>query len=459
MDDLKNNLQKISKEDLMEIVENVYFKGDDVVTNYIDRKILKNDIIKLSEKIKKQVNSITASRRFIRYGESFDFDRELSEVINSIEEDLLPAAPEIAIKIIEKFMSADGKILERVDDSAGVVWPELQRLPVLWLQAAAKLPKPKGGWLKKIIKIAADNEYNSKDCFLDNVNILLEEKEIYQLIDYYKNLNFSPEDINDENKKMSYFYRDINLKSLALALKSPELYEEFERRDNKSFNTAQSNAVAKIYLHFNKPEGALKLLNKIQETDKHWLDQTLYLKKKAYELLGDKSNLKEIMRKIFMKNPNYNNYVNYLNFLDDKEKLLFEEIALQKAKEESLFYGVDFLLKLEKIKEAEKLLLEKKDSLSNEHYAALLDLQKQFAQYNSYLPQVLIFRVALLDILDRAYYKAYRYAANYYNQLDDLNEKLNATYPENIKVHADFIKYLQDRHGKKRSFWEKIKLS
>ena len=84
-------------------------------------------------------------RAFVSYSESADFAAALGDWLDDTERHGLPANPEVAWQLIDRFIQADGRILERADDSGGWIGDVFRRACSLWHRAAAVLPRAGGG--------------------------------------------------------------------------------------------------------------------------------------------------------------------------------------------------------------------------------------------------------------------------------------------------------------------------
>jgi len=114
---------------------------------------------------------------------------------------------------------------------------------------------------------------------------------------------------------------------------------------------------------------------------------------------------------------------------------------------------VFLLVKIEEPKLAADLIDEHQDEISGSCYDTLRRVAKAFA--GSYPAQAwIIYRALLLDILEEGRYKAYGHAARYFNQMQDLAKRA-----DNASRHTDFEQTLRQNHGRKSSFWAKVKTS
>jgi hypothetical protein len=101
----------------------------------------------------------------------------------------------------------------------------------------------------------------------------------------------------------------------------------------------------------------------------------------------------------------------------------------------------------------ETLVLAYPEEISNCFYTDLLQLAKKLDKQNCLLAATACYRGLLLDILKQARSKAYGHAAGYYKKLAAMAEVLQHYAP--LDEHRVFVAQLKDKHGRKRSFWER----
>lgn len=107
--------------------------------------------------------------------------------------------------------------------------------------------------------------------------------------------------------------------------------------------------------------------------------------------------------------------------------------------------NASLLLHLGYTEEAERYVLENCQKLEHSFYGHLADLANLLKGRGKSQAAVICYRHLLEDILARGKSKAYRYAAEYYRALKEID-------PE----HHSYVPALRARHGRKYSFWEMV---
>ncbi len=111
-----------------------------------------------------------------------------------------------------------------------------------------------------------------------------------------------------------------------------------------------------------------------------------------------------------------------------------------------------FLLQLDNIDAAERLLMRRIALLNNVDYIALTEWVDQLAQ--KVLLASLIYRELLNDLLKRGYSKANHYGVDYWFQLQQLSPKVLILEP--FLTQQLYQQQEHQEHGRKHSFWKRV---
>jgi hypothetical protein len=154
--------------------------------------------------------------------------------------------------------------------------------------------------------------------------------------------------------------------------------------------------------------------------------------------------------------PSISTYESLAELLpSDKLPNLRKEARDRALSDSNAINGAALLLELGFIDIANKHLLENREQLSGVFYGTLLGMAERFEAHGKLSIQVLIYRELLLDILERGYSKAYKHSADYYWKLDSLHHQIRC-YPDDFESREAFEKCLREKHGRKRSFWDRV---
>jgi hypothetical protein len=171
---------------------------------------------------------------------------------------------------------------------------------------------------------------------------------------------------------------------------------------------------------------------------------------------GDRKQLKVIRSRLFQSEQSYASFTRYLEALDEDEKARACSSAIEQAEQGGdILRSADLLLKLSQTERSQALVLARHQELAECFYDSLLRLAKAFEKADCYLAATACYRALLLDILTQARSTAYGHGARYFKKLEALAERIKAYKP--LPAHHEFVQQLQSDHGRKRSFWARLK--
>lgn len=483
----KQLLGQLSNTKLVNFVADIY-GVDKILDKKIERLLLQSDKPKLIKKLTTTLKGLKRRRKFIDYWESSEFATELHHLASDVMS-LYPQQPSQCLELIELFISSTNSSLQRCDDSNGEVGGVYSDLAQFWLTVAStcyeqeksSLPIDEQdilsqAWQAKVKAMISDNNYGTKDDILSGVNQLLSEFEIRGLIsDYqqrYEEVRAKKALTDQVNKKRSAYdmdhtitYEKMNiertLKDLAGALGDVTLFEEIYLNiyAARPLHALQLQELLRFLVDNNAYDVAQRYLRDdwrsrtVQDQVKRldWLSE-IYNKQdntealiavlgEAFELQASPARLKAIMS---VATPAQQAY-----WRKEAHKLA--------GQQENIMMATSLLLEIGETALANQIAVARHSEFAEVHYTALTGMLKELPASTD-LIQVIIYRSLMGDILDSARSKAYGHAARYYNhlvKLDKLVDRLDEGY-SGIDDHLKFVSALKDKHGKKRSFWERL---
>lgn len=130
-----------------------------------------------------KINSIKRSQAFVNYGYSFRFADELQSVLDAINQQLLKSAPDLAEKLILKFIKIHPAVFERADDSSGSIGDVFRYAIEAWKEACVKCynGKDKTALIEKVAQLYLDDNYGITDDVIKPFGDFLSEDELEQL--------------------------------------------------------------------------------------------------------------------------------------------------------------------------------------------------------------------------------------------------------------------------------------
>jgi len=463
IDDIKQKIDHLDAAVIKDFLLNLYLHHPELNTQ-IETLILMNDPAAYSKAILKRIQSVSRGRKFIDYHTSGLFARDLDSILLDIESGLLDESPKQAFDLLTKYLATANKVFERSDDSSGDIGGVYRSAVLMWLAAAKawKDTTPAGkkvNWLERVYELYCDNDYAVYDTLLPNSNILLSHDELTQLAWRYE--SELRQALKSPDKKggfnMAASTHGAALGAVAEALKDPALYERATLISSPQPNDMQKQSIIKMYLRFQQTDEALRWLSTAWEP--RFESDRLRLLDEAYLQNGNANALKETRYQFYQQDKTYSSFSRYFELLNDKEKLIAQRQATQQAEKggESVYEltdNIELLLCLNETQRAESLVLARQDEIEHCFYDSLLKLAKMFDEKKCWLAATVCYRGLLSDILNQARSKAYTHAARYYKKLTLISKHIEQYSP--LVEHTDFIQQLDEKHGRKRSFWQRV---
>jgi len=452
-DELRTRLAKLSQERLAEFVARLALDIPELHER-VEALALSGDPKSLGRLLRKRLMAVKRGRRFIDYRQSRAFAVELSGWLADVGEGLVEIDPKAALGLLEEFISSDGRILGRVDDSIGLIGDAFRLACGLWHRAASKLPASPD-WVKRVYDLHADNDYGVRDALLDEAALRLSELELRRLAKMYEEEAGTPPTRPDNSERdWQAHSAATSMGQVALALKDAALYEKSLRIRSPQLNTIQATKVAKKYVAFGPVEKAVSLLEFSQSADRD-LGQ-LDVLAEAYEKLGDSAKLRETRKRLFERSVSSEDFAAYLTCLPETEHAKAKKSAIAKVRTTGdPFRAAEFLLEIGDPESAARIVESASGGLMDEYYAQLLRLAKGFEQADQFLPAILCYRALCEQILEEARSKAYGHASRYVAKLDALNLSIDG-YGD-FSDQVAYMAGLRERHARKHAFWRRVK--
>lgn len=285
------------------------------------------------------------------------------------------------------------------------------------------------------------------DKLLPQAAILLHPPELRELAAFYQAEILDADSVRDSVGAASY-----RLGLLAWALRDPSVFVHSRELRGRELHDRDRKAIAECHLELGDPQGALRWLAEPWSMSD---DSRLELRVAAFEALGDRDQMIAERRRIWVRSPSVETYRKLFELLPSGRQKKLRAEALEKAgKLHSLGNALGLYFLLDKPDRAEEALFQRTDQLDGDRYVGLQRFVKTFEQAGRPLAATVIYRALLDSILERAYSRAYRHAADYYRSLDRLAPKI-ADW-RGVANHHRYVRSLVDQHGRKRSFWPRV---
>jgi len=140
---------------------------------------------------------------------------------------------------------------------------------------------------------------------------------------------------------------------------------------------------------------------------------------------------------------------------DQSAAVIEREVAAILAESTLSHTAARFLIEMGHMDAAETYQLDRAEQLNGDFYGGLLSLAEAMDSADRPLCTSVIYRTLLDSILRRAWTKTYPHGVRYLKKLDKF--AVSITNWRNIANHADYTEHLEQKHGRKRSFWSRYK--
>jgi hypothetical protein len=404
----------------------------------------------LASDLDRRLKRFRSGRAFISYRESGDFARELEAWLDDVETQLLPADPQKAWKLVDRFIRTDEHVLGRADDSNGSIGDAFRRACALWHRTAAALPAD-AAWVERVHALHAGNDYGTRDAILDEAATRLSELELRRLARIYEQgAQAAPCDDSDYTAHCA----SVAMGQVACALGDAALHERSVTLRSPRPNGLQVLDIAEQYLRFGPVERAVEwLMRPDDQGAARDVDPRLALLAQAYDKLGDRAALLDVRRRLAERSLDAKIFGEYAALLPRGEREAARGEAIERAERSSdpVRAGI-FLLDLGEGARAAALIVRGRERLSAAYYASLLALAKRLEKGGHPLAAVACYRALTEQILAAARREAYAHAKRYVDGLSALDARVGA-YGE-VATHETYLAELRATHGRKSSFWK-----
>lgn len=393
--------------------------------------------------------------RFIGFRESHAFAAELEAWLGQVERELLPRDPALALALFEALIASDGKFFERADDSDGGIGDAIRSACRLWLKAAAKCEAPSTGWPARIRQLVDADAYGARAPLLSNANLLLDEPALRALVAQFEaELDERVETGAASGRtRNSTFSATGSLRLLTDALRDPDVEVRAVLRHSPDPNTQQKAGFARAFLECGRAADALPWL------DGHWdylEDTRLRLLAQAYADLQRSDECTDIHRRLFEATGSVGDYRAWCERLPAESRGGAESEARRRAQNHpDPVTAASLLLEVGDDAAAESVLVDRYGELNGRDYSRLQGLAETMEARRRAVGATACYRALLLDILSRAYVRAYVHAARYLGKLRHL--ALETPDPQPLDSHETFEAAIRAKHARKVSFWSQVR--
>ncbi|WP_429885663.1 DUF6880 family protein [Geoalkalibacter halelectricus] len=393
-------------------------------------------------------SSLKRSRRFVRWGESAGFARELSALLQGLESAV--SDPRTGAEMVARFYQADKGVLGHCDDSSGHVGDVFRhQAKDLFVGYAARCEDK--AWLADLVlKLNRQDDFGVRDALIKCAAEYLPEPVIRTLIKRFEALAGKQ---GDEFDRRHWYHL---VESLARQIKDAPLFERTRLAAwGEPPPTAACIDIAKVYLESGDAPAALAWLEKIPPKETFLATERDHLLLEVHARLGNPRQRTEVAWRIFRGARTARSLNSLLEVIGEerREEVLAGEIVTILAQDTLFLENAAFLVEVGRWQEAEDYLLNRSEQINGDHYGLLLPMAQSLEEQGRVLAATALYRALLDSILRRAQTKTYPHGVRYLKKLERLAPRISDW--RTLSPHADYVQNLRQQHGRKSSFWAK----
>lgn len=456
---IQTALQKLNKSDLVQLIKDIYGRNADI-DQTIERYTTKTSATEnaLFGVIKRQLEQITKDTAFVDYYHSGNYAARLQSLLTDINTLLREQEPEHALQATESFIWLHESVLERADDSNGEIGGVFYDAVEQWLDIATEvrnLNPQLYDWVDKVLAFYNDNDYGVLDNIIRHSGQLLSNDELTQLAWRFESEAKKALDTQRQSQDTNYndeaAYATLGLRAIAEATGNVALFENSYLLTSPKPNTLQIEQIIKFTL-------ATKNFDRAE----YWLAQPEWqedpsrfqtLRNSLFKAQGKTKQLKTHLAEDFYHQPNEISLQNYWEVANKTEqKTLVKKMPSIVKTASDPDTAISMALVVQHFDLASELLIEHGHQLTELYYATFLHWLEQLNKKTHPLACIICYRGLLSDLLDRGYAKAYHHGADYFHTLLKLDKSI--TDYKNLQDAQSYIRELQAKHWRKRSFWQ-----
>lgn len=444
-----------------------YSHRDEALESKINLAILKNDPNKLIKNIKSKISGITRRKpSFNRYYAS-ELAAELSDIVGAVTNDLFPQKPLEALQIMDSLLNKADKIHGQADDSYGDIGGFFCNLSKNIGKCWALIEnRGEHDLATQVFENMLSNDYGEKDNLISDMSEALGNDGLDKL----KNIFLA----RKEEYENGFCKIDGPLRDIADAKDDPDEYMSIliEKGDIRTHEVCE---VARRLIASNRVKEAINWLlekpNNIRspkspancdldkiEIGRHQEVERYQLLLLAYEMDNCFLEMEELAWRLFELTLSKKYFDAAIKNKVDSEKVRHKDIAVSiclNKSETNLLTSLMFLEELNELSIINKLILNNHDTLNKDYYYFYRPLSIKLFENKYSLASCILRRKLVEGVLEKAQSKYYNYAVSDYSCAKKYAEKVDDWL--NFDNHANYLAALRQNHGRKPSFWSKMR--
>jgi hypothetical protein len=422
----------------------------------------------LDTEIGKRIKSLATGRSFHDWNAAPEFAQSIDALRIAITETLGATDPKAAIERLWQLIEADGKIMERVDDSSGSTGSALGDAGA----DIGRLLTTVGGddstaFAERVHKVFLANAYSVLDGLAAAVAGPMGATGRAKLRALFeKTIADAPlaKPRGDHTRDMSDIGAEMRLSAaanglMAIADADDDVDAFVQAAEATDYRVGHVGEVAKRLLVAGRPAEAMAWLERVTPDAHQWRDPSgdglVGLKLAALDALGQQDEAQRLRLSLFEKHLWATYLRDYLKRLPDFE----DDAVIRKAVAHATAYpnaleALLFLVDWPALDAAANLVVKRSAEIDGRHYD-LLNHAIDRLEGKHALAATILLRAKIDSVLARASATQYAWAVRDIERCAALARTVDATGV--LATHADYLANIRAKHARKSSFMEKMK--
>ena len=413
--------------------------------------------------IDRRLSALERAKSQIDWNKARAFSDDLQSLTNTIEAELAPAAPHMAMDRFIRFIASRKGVFERVYDGTGRVQDVYHRAIVSAGELAAKLNATETDLLPG--KIMARFGETAHGYLVEMTKAVAPHLPQPTLTQWDADLSTAIEQRRAEEAKLTSDQRSYSMilewsnmrQTIAQARGDIDLLVALESA--KKPQDQDVLGMAELLLDAGRLAEALQWVREPRSDVMGQKDplspRKVQLEARILEALDDKPTAQNLRWRCFEKQLSADILRDYLKHLPDFEDIEAEESALQLGLSHRIpERALQFFLDWSRLDLAAQVVTRHHTHWHGGNWRSL-PIVAETLEHEHPEAATILYRSLLDDILNRSRYKAYGYGAKYLGKLDLIAEGADPLLPEGVVSHETYLTELHSTHGKKMSFWKR----
>jgi uncharacterized protein DUF6880 len=397
------------------------------------------------ERFSQKLEDLNNPQGFVR-GQTTVYAQKMQQALDELRTPEIEAQK--ALECLSRFFQSDQKLIESYDDTSGTIG-ELFRDPAARMFAGFAAEQPEQA-VEHLLVLLSRDPYNTRIPLLRRVANSLPAESLTSLAE-----SFEKQHADSDSDSAERHYNNILL-ALAKPMKDAALYLRIVDRHRTELNLKDYLEVARIHLAHERYEEALNFVQQAPRQESQTGRELAKVGLRCLRELGRFDELEEQAWQLFSVMPTRVTFQELVEQVGEEKRAELTEKAVAFVQETEEFSNARalLLLHLGSTELAEEYVLQRAKQVRGEDYFVLSELADELAQAGRNKGATFCYRSLLDSILKRANSRAYRQAALYFHNLNDLAQNLEDW--GDLPDHQTYLAGLRGRHGRKGSFWSRV---